>query len=247
MKSFTTTRRHALATMAGMPLVLAGCAAPANQIAAPAGFIAAPAIRSGQRWRYQRINRFNDEPVGELLAEVVQVSPQLVVRLSDAQNKVWGEEIYTEPWRILQEPFYNEQLRFDAPVPLLPEQLAVGATAAASAQYRTPGGGTQGRPWRSTLKAIGWERITVPAGQFDCLRIERKSRFEPHQMGRFRAYRDEILWYAPAVNRWVQRQWAGFYLDETTLPDPGSGFSTEEREDTVRWVLVDYQSAPVAG
>ncbi len=87
----------------------------------------------------------------------------------------------------------------------------------------------------------------MPAGQFDCLRIDRTIYFEPRQLGRFNARPVESLWYAPAVNRWVRRDWTGFYLDETTISDRRTALPIEEREDSVSWVLLEHQAAPVSG
>lgn len=247
--SHNAKRRATLATLTGLPLVIAACTTKGNWIEPPVGLPSTPVARSGERWRYQRINRYNDEPLGEILAEVVQVEPELRVRLTDNQGQIWGEEIYTQPWQILQEPLYNETLRFADAVPLIPEQLAVGASSAIKTAYQV---GTQSgskaamRSWHSEIKAIGWERISVPAGQFESLRVARTTYFEPSQMGRFNARRVETLWYAPAVNRWVQREWTGFYLDESSLPDNRKFLHVEDREDSVKWVLLEHQSAPVA-
>lgn len=201
---FQRQRRWALGALTVLPWAMLGCTGTGNRIDPPIGFQRAPAPRSGERWRYQRINRFNHQPLGEILAEVIQTEPEVIVRLSDTQGAVWGEEIYSQPWQVTQEPIYNETLRFSDPVRLLPEQLAVGKSHVIQTTYRL-GDDQHFRAWESRLEVPGWERISVPAGQFDCLRVQRTIYFEPNQMSRFDARRIDTLWYAPAVNRWVQR------------------------------------------
>ncbi len=190
------------------------------------------------------INRYNDEPIGQVLAELVQTSPELVVQLTDAAGSVRGNEVYSRAWDVLQEPTYGESLRFRQPVPLLPDELAVGVRRDTVTTYDLPGSSFT-RRWQASLEAVGWERIQVPAGQFDCLRIERSIAWDHYGQSRFAARRIETLWYAPLVNRWVLREWTGFYQDETTA-DTRWLMRPDEREDSVRWALTEHIPAPIA-
>ncbi|MGH1358992.1 MAG: hypothetical protein ACRBC3_09540 [Burkholderiaceae bacterium] len=232
--------------LAAVGLLIAGCAGNPNRISPPEQPLRAATVRSGERWRYQRINRFNNEPLGEILAEVIQVQPQVIVQLTDQAGQDWGREIYSAPWQIIQEPFYNQTLRFAEPVPLLPP-LPTGSQPGSTRTSYQIDSGNRARPWTARLETRGWERISVPAGQYDCLRVERTIYFQPEQASRFDARRVETLWYAPAVNRWVKRDWTGFYLDETTLSDRRTALPLEDREDSVSWILLEHQPAPIAG
>jgi len=238
-------RRRLLASLAALPLVGVGCAAPVNSIAPPRRAPDPPGVLSGESWRYRLINRYNDLPIGEMLAEVTQVEPMLRVALTDQDGQRWGEEVYASPWQVVQEPFYNETLRFAQPVSLLPPGLAVREKTHTLTQYRLSDDGPA-RRWDSRARAVGWERIRVPAGQFDCLRVERTSYFDPAGLSKIRARRVETLWYAPRINRWAMREWTGFFLDETTLSDHRSALPIEEREESVRWELLQHLAAPVA-
>lgn len=253
----------ALATSA-----LSGCATtPANVIEPPAGFIPAPQVRSGQSWRYALINRYNGERFNEVVARVASVAPELRIELTDQDGKRLADEVYDKPWHIRQEPVYSDTLIFDDAVALLPDKLAVGARQAVRTRYKTVTG-KRSYPWFVELYARRWERIVVPAGQFDTLRIERNIRFEHTDVFRHDSRRVDTLWYAPSANRWVMRDWTGYYYDDDWFPfgrgfghwpgdniysrfdrPPWSGFQpglSEEREDAIRWVLLDQQAAPVA-
>lgn len=271
-------RRHWLCrgvTMGlGAPLALAACSTvPANVIPAPTGFIPAPNVQSGQSWRYALINRYNGERIREVTARVATVNPELRVELTDDQGRRLPDEVYDRAWQIRQEPIYNETLVFDEAIPLLPAQLAVGARRVTNTRYRLSGEGTP-HPWQVRLVSRHWERIQVPAGQFDALRVDRHIDFEHHDLFRRGSRRVDTLWYSPAANRWVMREWTGYYLEDGASPFGfglrlhsgyradhyssagwrnrlamrtgfGPGFF-EEGEDAVRWVMLGQQSAPIA-
>lgn len=234
----------------GAPLALAGCAASrADFIAPPAeAGQAVGAPLSGTRWRYQRINLYNDLPIEERICEVESVQPSLVVAWRDPSGRVVARERYASAWRVIEEPHFAEPIRYAEPVPVVPDPLRAGASLSVVTQYEIPGG-IRAQRWRTDLRAPGWERVSVPAGTFDALRIERQSYFEPWQNVRFRARRVETLWYAPAVGRWVRRDWTGYYYDETTLGGSGplARSRPEEREENLSWRLLAYEPAPVSG
>lgn len=235
--------------LSGLVSLAGGCAirshARSEPIAVPEGFIAGPTVASGESWLYSLINRYNGEQVAQRLVQVLTVNPQLRVQVQDAQGQQLAEEIYQQPWQVLQEPAYGETLVFDRPMPLLPSQLAVGTVEHFRGSYRLAGTGRP-RSWSGRLSAAGWERVTTPAGAFDALKIERHIYFEHHDVFRRRARRLDTLWYAPAVNRWVMRDWTGFYVGDAPsrgLIAPGW---VEEREDSIRWLLLEHRVAPVS-
>lgn len=246
-----TKRRHllragALATI-GAPL-LGACAATGGPnrapVAAPKGFVAAPAVRNGESWRYALVNRYNGQTTNTVTASVVTVEPELRVELVDQQGKTLSDEIYDKAWQVRQEPLYNETLVFDQPMPLLPSQLAVGKREQLHGSYRLAGS-QMPHPWHVSIRAVGWERVEVPAGTFDTLRIERHIFFEHHDLFRTRSRRVDTLWYAPTVNRWVMREWTGYYREDPAPFGLASGW-LEEREDAVRWILLEHRVAPVS-
>jgi|GEM_PF-2545392 len=250
--------------------ILSACASrPVNRIPAPSGFIPEPRPLSGERWRYAIINRYNGETIDEVTATVSQVYPETTIELVDRNGKKLPSERYDSPWQIRQEPFYNETLVFDQSVPLIPRKLAVGAQETHETQFRLPGSDNP-HPWVVTLSVDGWERLKVPAGTYDTVRIDRQISFESPDLFRRGSRRVDTIWYAPVVNRWVRREWTGYYFEDG--PDPfglfdrhgfyghgyhlrrdksllfgfGSRHMQEEREDSISWVLLQHQAAPVA-
>ncbi|MEZ5651609.1 MAG: hypothetical protein R3E87_13815 [Burkholderiaceae bacterium] len=241
-------RRRLLLLAAAAPLIAAGCATSREYLAAPAAADAPIVPLAGSRWRYQRINLYNDLPLDEVVCELESTSPSWSVIWRGQQERDTIRARYSEPWRIVEEPLYGELMRFERPVPVVPAVLAAGQRERVQTHYRVAASSRSLR-WRTDLAALGWERVVVPAGAFTALRIERTSYFEPWQMSRFSARRVETLWMAPEIGHWVRRDWTGYYLDETTLgggDGPLARASPEEREEAISWRLMAYEPAPVA-
>jgi hypothetical protein len=234
-------RRRVAAALALSPL--AACTTPAliptpDFVAGPAQPIALPKVRVGDRWRYEEINLYNSLVLGELTAQVAEASPLVRVQLTRSTGVPEADEIYSDPWRVVQEPSYGALQIFDAPVPLLPSRLVAGASDRLITDFRILDH-SQRYFWKSYLDAVGWERIWVPAGEFDCLRVERRIWFTSPDQFRYFSERYDRIWYAPQINRWVQRDWSGSYL--------WAGRTRNRlREDSIRWRLLDYVPAPMA-
>lgn len=230
-------RRRLLAGIAAASgAALAGCAMPGAGIG-PRPPAPAPQLRVGDRWRYERINRYNGERLGETTMRVVATAPQLRIAVGGAGVGPEGsEEVYAEPWRILQEPAYDLVQVFETPQPLLPSRLEAGAAERYAGRYRIAGA-DEWFYWTAWVSAARWEEISVPAGRFEALRVERRIAFTHSDMWRMQSERNETLWYAPAANRWVQREWTGTYR-RYSLPRYGG-----MREEWVVSRLLEYVPA----
>ncbi len=202
-------RRRLLAAGAGA-VALAGCAHPAS-VPAPAGETPAPSVRVGDRWRYALIDRYRDERFDEETVEALATEPRLRLRVSGTDGVARDEEIYAGPWQVIREPGYDVPIVFVHPTPVLPWRLAVGGSARVSNAFRAAGE-ERALFWSEWIDALRWERVRVPAGEFVALRVLRRIAFEHPDPFRERSSREETLWYAPQVNRWVQREWTGTYF-----------------------------------
>ena len=217
--------------------LLAGCATR-PLIAPPAAEPAPPRVGLGDRWRYAVVNRFNGSRLAESTAEVVALTPELRLRVTDSSGRQVPDETYAGPWRVVQEPAYDRAQVFDDPVPLVPGRLVVGARERTTTAYRVQGS-DELHSWSDWLDAVGWERVQVPAGEFDALRVERSIVFTHADRWRHSSQRNETLWYAPAVNRWVMREWTGRYLRQGMRRSPLN-------EDWIAWQLIEYAPARTA-
>lgn len=226
------SRRRLLIAGAGAA-ALAGCAAP-GYLPAPVEEAPPPTVRVGDRWRYALIDRYRGERFDEETVEVVATAPWLRLRVSGPDGVERDEEVYADPWRVIREPGYDQPIQFVHPSPVLPWRLAAGGYARVSNAIRTPGG-DRTLHWSEWIDALGWERVRVPAGDFVALRVLRRIAFEHPDPFRERSSRQETLWYAPEVNRWVQREWTGTYFW------PGMRLDAPLREQWVLRQLLEYR------
>ncbi len=227
----TDRRSFVLAACAAV----SGCAAP-RWLPPPATPIGAPTVRLGDRWRYRVINRYNGSRIGDRTMEVAELAPLLRIRVTEPGGARLPDETYAAPWRVVQEPAYDEVMIFRDPAPVLPRQLAQGAGERFESAYRIAGRDAW-LYWSESVDALGWERVRVPAGEFEALRVLRRIAFVHSDAFRERNERQETLWYAPAVNRWVAREWTGSYYW------PGMRRSPPLRDDWVESQLLEYRPA----
>jgi hypothetical protein len=84
------------------------------------------------------------------------------------------------------------------------------------------------------MKAHAWETISVPAGQFRALRYTNMIQFRSGDISRTDSVRQETLWFAPEVGRWVARESTGsYYLDDSLVDQPYN-------ESGFRWELLEW-------
>ena len=222
----------------GAAAAVTGCATQSPIVVVPPQPLPAPRVRVGDRWRYAVINGFNGSKTSEILAQVRTIAPQVLVELTTDKGVRAGDELYSAPWQVIQEPFYDIVQIFDAPLTLLPIGISLGDALVLRSAYRVPGYDER-YAWYVRSEPVQWERVRVPAGEFDALRVQRDIFFAHSDRWRITPSRRETLWYAPQVNRWVQREWTGWYR--------WAGVRVPLREDWIRWQLMEYLPAPVAG
>jgi hypothetical protein len=230
----SSSRRRLLIAAAALPA--AACTTP-SWLPPPAQPPVIAPVRAGQRWRYERIDLYTGRKTGELDARVLDAQgPAFRIALTDAQGGALGEEVWASPWNARVDLAYDPPQAFEEPMPLLPERLEPGSARFDATFYTVPGSDDR-LYWRQSLRAPGWERIRVPAGSFDALRVERIIDFRHRDTWRQSCWRIDTLWYSPQVGRWVQREWTGGYLWPGWPP-------TRADEDRVGWRLLSWSPPP---
>jgi hypothetical protein len=223
------------AALPAVALGLGGCAAPATMPAPPgAEPLPPPTVRVGDTWRYLLVNRYNSGVIGETTARVTAVAPEIRVLLDPDPRGEPLEERYHDAWSVLAEGTFDGLVTFETPMPLVPAGGISGTSQLTRGRYRSARSNDV-LDWSQQLRLVGWERVTVPAGQFDALRIQRMINFRHPDVFRYDPRRTDTLWYAPAVNRWVAREWTGDFMSGGPAPQ-----WARAREDWVSWQLVAY-------
>ena len=231
-------RRLLLAAAATLP------AACASSGAGPVAPVAPPRIRVGDRWRYRVVDRLSGRWIDEPTWEVVEAGAEVRLVVRGRRGAPPTEERFTSTWAVIEESAYDQQMRFDTPMPLLPEPIAAGVSFSTSGTYRDPGSAKALR-WNQRLSSGPWSTIEVPAGRFECLRVSRVIAFQHPDGFRSNSSRTDILWYAPQVNRWVQREWRGEYVSSGLGDNPAEGVTAIE--DARLLQLTAWLPSPTAG
>ena len=249
------TRRFFLLSSAALSV---GCATRGP--AADAAALSAQKVRQpiqGQTWRYAKHDIFTRKIVDEQVDRVGTVDHTVEIDSSyqapgTAGKPGWGAEQlqkYTghqdiragklpseiqDPWGMVAvDPHWSQVQVYETPIPLWPTQLEPGWETHISTKYKTPAD-QDALPWDQTMKALTWETITVPAGQFKALRFTNLIKFKHGDFSRTNSVRREKIWFAPEVGRWVARESQGtYYIADSTIVQPYN-------ESGYRWELLEW-------
>jgi hypothetical protein len=189
-------------------LLLAGCAAPLSQVP-PSGMpaaVPAPDIRVGDVWTYHVRDGFTGTARGEQRHEVVEVSGDYV-RVAGILERGDGTQLYDRAWNWLRRPATNLQTFEYAPAyQAFAFPLAAGKRWHQRLVATDPADGRRFPVWIDGA-VVGWERVKVPAGEFDALKVERTVYFEYWEYAvRGRSRIRETEWYAPAAKQAVRKE-----------------------------------------
>lgn len=174
--------------------------------------VPAPDVRVGDHWIYRVRDGFTGIPRGEQRHEVVEVSGDFV-RVAGEVERGDGIQIYDRGWNWLRRPATNLQT-FE----YRPAYRAFAFPLEAGKRWRErliatdPADGRQFPVWIDGV-VRSWERVAVPAGEFDALKVERQVYFEYWEYSvRGRSVIREVEWYAPAARQSVKREMRSRYL-----------------------------------
>ena len=182
-------------------LLLALSAFGADETDAP---VAKPQVKVGDRWTYRITNNLTGDSsvISEL--RVASTGPDEILVVSKRRGS--GNEndnFFTSEWNEravgawVQDP-HNGHFKFP---------LKVGASHESTYESAQKATGIRGR-MEKTVKVVGWEDVTVPAGKFRALKVEAKGtyrRLDQRAEGGWTSY---THWYAPGVKRWVKSTYA---------------------------------------
>lgn len=199
----------------------------------------APKVRApqvGQQWVYNVRNVFNQELVDVVTEKVVSISPQIRIERSGIKAGRLPDEIQ-QPWGyVFQDPHWNPPQKFLQPIPLWPEQLVAGWSGFYRDRYQVVGYPDNDYYWGLNISAVGWEAVSMPAGQFTVLKYQNEAPFfTSNDFSRVANYRQEDVWLSPEVGRWVIRRGYGRYLWA------GMFWSNALWEDYLEWELVSWK------
>lgn len=205
-------------------ILSSGCASTLPQQAPPGmpDRVAAPEVRIGERRVYAAHDGYTKLSQGSVETRVVAVQDNIVTLNVETSAGTMAER-YTHDWNWIDRPGTNlQRFQYNPPYRALPFPLYAGQTWRAYTNGTDP---VTGRVHRVRIdgKVLGWERIVVPAGTFDALKIRRFVYVPSFESFRSQEYIAELDWYAPAVGHIVRSEADSHYFDTGRGCDNGGG------------------------
>ncbi len=211
------TQRRLTARRFGFRTIALLAAAAMVTASAPALGEAAPA--AGDTYVYRLSNGFNNEARGQISYRVEKIDAGRIVVAVSANTlpaEMAHTEIYTSDGNSVRRPLINHDRPVEyefAPVyPAYEFPLEAGKSWSLRVNATNPATGRRNSV-RVDANVLGAERIRVPAGEFDTIKIRRIVYAGDWDGFRRETNIMEIDWYAPALGRAVRTETKSEYLD----------------------------------
>ena len=214
--------------------------AAATLAIAAVGNGSAPA--AGDTYVYRMINAYNNEPRGQVSYRVDRAEVDRIVMSVTTEQQgaaLTAEEIYTADGKWLRHPLISRDrpitYDFAQPCPSYEFPLERGKSWSHRVEATNPATGRR-QSVRIDAEVGGSERVRVPAGEFDAVKITRTIYTGDADFPKRETTITETEWYAPALGRSVKLVSNSFYVDNS-LPI---------RSQLVRgdWNIFELVSAP---
>jgi hypothetical protein len=203
-----------------------------------------PAV--GDVYSYQLVNGYNKEVRGKVQYQVEQVgADRITVSVSpDNAEAGWAHsETYTNEGNWLRNLVESHgvpvEYVFATAYPAYVFPLEPGKSWSVRVKATVPSLGAR-RSVRVDAWVIGNERIRVPAGEFDTIKIRRAVYPGDSNFARMETQITELDWYAPALGRAVRTERRSTWLD---LSQCGKDGMCDFRGD---WNIYELLEAPAA-
>jgi len=223
--------------------LLAGCASgpaytPAN---APASVGPTP-VKVGDFWEYRITDAYTGFDRGVQRYEVSHSDANRVVVDVTHDGRRVDTQVYSAGWNGLEHPLTNlQRFRYDPAFPAYAYPLQPGKTWYTVVKATDP---VTRETYRvhTRGKVVGWERIKIPAGEFDALRVQRYVYAGNSDARRTQEEIVETDWYVPAVRRAAMSEASSQHFDNSRGGggDGGGEYPERIRGDWLRAELVRY-------
>ena len=188
----------------------------------------------GQEWTYIQKDVFNGKTVGVMTERVQSILDRITIERNLENGVKLDSEVQSAWGRILVDPHWSRTLTYNPSIPLWPEQLLSSWSKQFITKYNVAGYPEGAYSWQIYMSAQGWERISVPAGDFLTLRFQNLINYKSFDENNVNCIRKETIWVAPDIGRWVARESSGSYEIQGQL-------STRILEDSFQWQLTSWK------
>ena len=186
---------------------------------------AAAAPAAGDSWTYRVVNGYNNEVRGKVQYRVDKVDADGVAVAYSNDGVPLGRprtDVYTPDGNWLRHPLINhdQPVVYDFTQPYPAYMFPLDAGKSWSLRVNAVNAETGKRASvRVDGEVLGTERITVPAGAFDTIKVRRRIYAGDWDGVRQETHITEIEWYAPALGRAVRTDSNSNYMDLNRCSD----------------------------
>ena len=165
----------------------------------------------GQEWTYIKKDVFNGKTLDVITEQIASVGQSIVINRITADGGQLASEIQG-PWGIIKtDPQWSHLMEFNSGLPLWPLELSEKWSKQFDTKYAVACYPDSKLYWQDYMSVQGWERVTVPAGEFIALRFQNLINYENSDPQKIDCIRKETIWFAPQIGRWVAREASGSY------------------------------------
>lgn len=187
----------------------------------------------GQEWTYIKKDVFSGKTLGVITERVASIGSSITIERSE-DGVALPSEIQSSWGFVTLDPQWPRLLSFNPPLPLWPLELSSSWSRQLNTKYSL-GGYPDGRlGWQEYMSAHGWEKITVPAGQFLTLKFQTLINYESEDDNKVDCIRKETIWFAPQIGRWVARETSGSYQIQGQI-------GAVINEGSYQWQLISFK------
>ncbi|QWE15966.1 hypothetical protein [Polynucleobacter sp. AP-Nino-20-G2] len=196
-----------------------------------------PVIRPpqvGQEWTYVKRNVFDGKTLGVITERIASIASVITIERTSGDGVALPSEIQTSWGMIATDTQWAHLLNFNPSLPLWPEQLSTSWAKQFNTKYSVAGYPGSNLHWQEYMSVQGWEKITVPAGDFIALRFQNLINYESNDPNKVDCIRKETVWFAPQIGRWVAREASGSYQIQGQI-------GAVILEGSYQWQLTSYK------
>jgi len=188
----------------------------------------------GQEWTYVKRDIFDGKTIALIRERVSAVGSTITIERSTSDGGMLPSEIQSKWGFVLTDPQWPRLLSFNPALPLWPIDLDAEWSQQFTVKYGVGGYSEANMNWLEYMSAQGWEKITVPAGEFITLRFQNLINYESEDPNKINCMHKETVWFAPQIGRWVAREASGSYQLQAQMGPP-------ILEGSYQWQLTSYK------
>ena len=172
----------------------------------PAPQVSSSGYTTGDRWRYQTVDKFKQEVTNNWSRNVDGVNPDGSIKLNGGFVG-WSARGDISFVRGKTTGYLRE---YSPPFKFIPSSLVVGHTEPFSHNlvWRNAGGSSGTEERSGNLKVLGKEQVKVPAGEFSAIKIEVTGFGNGRTSGgAYTVSFKEVSWYVPELRNFVAKEY----------------------------------------